>query len=210
MPKKRFFGLIMLLAVIGIWGVKIVQRRMPYVDQWSRTIVDASADSFVYDVFRSMTNLGSEPFMLPFTIAMGLLLCGLYRDWLQALFFAGGTLGAHLLNMAIKVFVQRDRPSVLVAAHAEGYSFPSGHAMITFVCYGILAYFLVKKMRVPAVAFIVKSLFFVAIVLIGISRFIINVHYLTDVLAGFGIGYIIMRGLICLYNIIHTRRLVPT
>src|SRR5699024_7243905 len=104
----------------------------------------------------------------------------------------------------------RGCPRVLVAAHAECYSFPSGHAMITFVCYGILAYFLVKKMRVLAVAFIVKSLFFVAIVLICISRFIIYVHYLTDVLAGFGIGYIIMRWLICLYNIIHTRRLVPT
>src|SRR5699024_653221 len=134
----------------------------------------------------------------------------LYRDWLQALLLAGGTLGARLLNMAIKVFVPRDRPSVLFAAHAECSGFPSGHAVITVVGYGLLVCFLVTYITVPAGAFIVNSLFFVAIVLIGISRFSINVHYLTDVLAGFGIGYIIMRGLICLYNIIHARRLVPT
>nr|WP_280922962.1 phosphatase PAP2 family protein [Virgibacillus litoralis] len=120
--------------------------------------------------------------------------------------FGVGTLTSHGLNILIKRLVERERPSILVAANAEGYSFPSGHAMISMVCYGLLAYFITKNLKSAKATFAVQFLFALLIFLIGISRYMINVHYLTDVLAGFIFGFIFLVGLIYLYELIRNRR----
>ncbi|MEC5423686.1 phosphatase PAP2 family protein [Virgibacillus sp. C22-A2] len=211
MVTKRTGSIIFLLAlltavIIGIWIVKIITGNVPYVDQWTRDLVDTLGVSTIYAPFRWITNLGSEPFLLPFTIIVAVILWGLFRDWLPALFFAGGTLAAHMLNMLLKHLVNRDRPSILIAANAEGHSFPSGHAMIPMVCYGLLAYFVSKKIHSNKVKFGFQFFFALLVFLIGISRFVINVHYLTDVAAGFFIGFICLFGLIYLYEWIQKRR----
>ncbi|MFD1037672.1 phosphatase PAP2 family protein [Virgibacillus byunsanensis] len=209
LPKRLYiilFLLILVLATIGVWIVKIVRGDVPYVDQWTRSLVDTFPETPTYTFFRTLTNLGSEPFMYPFTIIVAILLWWLFRDWLPALFFAGGTLVSHLFNKLIKVLVDRDRPSILVDANAEGHSFPSGHAMITLVCYGLLAYFITKKIKSKKAIMVVQVFFALLIFLIGISRYVINVHYLTDIVAGFMIGFLCLLGFIYLYEWIQKRK----
>lgn len=208
--KKRNYIILFLLTVVlvtvGIWIVKIVIGDIPYVDQWTRELVARMDDTYIYTVFRWITNLGSEPFMVPFTAVAAIILWWMFRDWLPALIFAGGTLSSHLLNKLIKLLVERDRPSILVSANAEGHSFPSGHAMISMVCYGLLAYFLARKIISNKLKFMVQAFLALLIFLIGISRYVINVHYLTDVAAGFFIGFLCLVGLIYLYGWLHKRR----
>ena len=114
--------------------------------------------------------------------------------------FPGGILLTHQLNILIKSLVVRERPSISVAANAEGYSFPSGHAMISMVCYGLIAYLLVKKMKSHVLIFITQTMFVTLIFLIGISRYVIHVHYITDIVAGFALGFICLIGLIYVYE----------
>lgn len=192
MLRKRYSIILILFAlvIIGIWVMKILRGELPYVDQWTRALVERFDDTYVYTVFRWITELGSSSFLVPFTIVMAIVLWGMLRDYLTALIFAGGTLASHLLNILIKVLVERERPSISAAANAEGHSFPSGHAMISMVCYGLLAYFIVKKWRSAKAKFLTRLFFALLIFLIGLSRFFINVHYLTDIMAGFFFGFL--------------------
>src|SRR5690625_8012273 len=98
---------------------------------------------------------------------MSLFLWYLFRDWLAGFLFAGGTLGSHLLNTLIKGLVERERPRILLEANAEGYSFPSGHAMTSLVCYGLFVYFIVKKSTSQKAVLSIKIAFALLVILIG-------------------------------------------
>lgn len=210
MVNKRNYIILFLFAVMllmmGIWIVRIISGSVPYVDQWTRDLVARLDDSWIYTFFRAVTEFGSGHFLVPFTIIMALILWWIFKHWLPALIFSGGTLMSHWFNLLIKGIVERDRPSILEAANAEGHSFPSGHAMISMVCYGLLSYFLVKKLTSYRAIFLTQLFFACVIFLIGISRYFINVHYLTDVVSGFFIGFICLIGLIYLYEFIQKER----
>jgi len=201
--RRNYFVLFLLMALllaIGIWVFRIISGKVLYVDQLTRDFVEKLDDTAVFTFFRWVTELGAGTFLTPFTILMALVLWFLFRDWLPALVFALGTLSSHGLNILIKHLVERERPSIFVAANAEGFSFPSGHAMIPMVCYGLLAYFLAKKLTSSRAVLIAQISLALLVFMIGISRYIINVHYLTDVLAGFIFGFIYLIGLIYLYE----------
>ncbi|SFA81601.1 undecaprenyl-diphosphatase [Lentibacillus halodurans] len=201
--RRKYIMLLLLslqLLIIGIWVMRIISGQVVYIDQMTRGLVQQLADTNVYTFFRWLTELGSSTFLTPFTIITSLLLWWAFRDWLPALVFGLGTLSGHGVNILMKQLVERERPSILVAANAEGYSFPSGHAMIPMVCYGLLAYFLAKKLTSSKAAITVQFSLALLIFLIGISRYVINVHYLTDVFAGFVFGFIFLAGLIYLYE----------
>lgn len=206
--KYVLFGLlVVILATIMMWMITIVKGELPYFDQWTRSFVGTVADTSIYTMARWVTELGSEPFIILFTVMMGVLIWWMFRDWLPALFFSGGTFVSHLLNVLIKKLVARERPSIFIEANAEGFSFPSGHSMITMVCYGFLIYILAKKLTSNKAIICMQLFFSVLIFLIGISRYIINVHYLTDIIAGFTFGFIFLLGLIYLYEFIQKQRI---
>lgn len=211
MSRNKRYRLILLLMIVcttlAIWIYKVMNENVPYVDQWTRGFVDFVAPTKIYDAARFITNFGSESFLIPFTVVIGFVMWFLYRDWLPMLFIWGGTLGSHLLNMFVKHLVARERPRIYVEANAEGFSFPSGHSMITMVCYGLLMYFIMKKLSSMKLVMIIQIGFSLLIFLIGISRYVINVHYLTDVLTGFMIGYLLLISFIRLFEWIQRRRI---
>ncbi len=204
--KLGLFLFFIIVAVIGVWIFQIMNERMPYVDKFTRGLVGQLEGTLLYDLFRMMTNLGSEFFLYPFVVITAIVLFIWFKHWLPAVIFAGGTLSSHLVNTFIKSIVTRERPSILVEANAEGYSFPSGHAMISIVCYGLIGYFITKKLKSKAAIRIVQILFSLLIFLIGISRYVINVHYLTDIITGLFLGYLLLSGFIYLYERMNTKR----
>src|SRR5690625_2545781 len=174
--------------LIIAWILQLIQGEIPYIDQWTRALVATLEGTVVYDFFSFMTIFGGRHFLIPFTIILALILWLIYKKMLPAIVFGLGTYGGHLFNEWIKVIVQRERPSISVALGAEGYSFPSGHTMNAIICYGILAYFLTKKIQSKNGRKLVWSVASLMIVIVGFSRYVVNVHYLTDVIAGYFFG----------------------
>ncbi|GIO21639.1 phosphatase PAP2 family protein [Oceanobacillus sp. J11TS1] len=179
-----------LLSVV--WGIQIKLGILPYTDQWTRELVTLVHGTVIFDIFRVITELGSSHTLIPIAIVAALVIMLLYKHWYPGLFLLGGSLFAHLLNLFIKQLVARERPSISVALNAEGFSFPSGHSMIPMVCYGLIAYFLCKKIRSEKIKITVQITLGSLVFLIGISRYFINVHYLTDIIAGFTIGFALL------------------
>ena len=88
-------------------------------------------------------------------------------------------------NQVIKYIIRRDRPSVLKLIKQGGYSYPSGHSMIAVAVYGLLIYFVLKKVKNKSWKYGLSFLLVVLIVSIGVSRIYVGVHYASDVLGGF-------------------------
>ena len=111
------------------------------------------------------------------------------RNWKKLSLLFSSVAGGALLNLALKNIFQRTRPAIPGAYMVDtGFSFPSGHSMISLVFYGMVAYLALsyvksKKWKV----FIVAGALAIC-ALIGFSRLYLGVHFLTDVLAGWAAG----------------------
>jgi membrane-associated phospholipid phosphatase len=101
------------------------------------------------------------------------------------------TIGGSAMTTAIlKIILERARPPLQFMLYPEtGFSFPSGHATAAMALYGFLLYTIYKHdkhyLKKP---FII--LLSALIILVGVSRLYLGVHYLSDVLAGYAVGLI--------------------
>lgn len=91
----------------------------------------------------------------------------------------------------LKIFFHRARPSGEALTVASGFSMPSGHAMVSFAYYGFLALLLLDNCQ-GRWRYLIIAGFLLLELLIGFSRLYLNVHYTSDVLAGYGFGLLLL------------------
>lgn len=101
---------------------------------------------------------------------------------------------AGALNQLLKRIIQRPRPTEYRLIEENGYSFPSGHSMVSAAFYGFFIYLIFKYVKNKHVKCISITLLSILIILIGTSRIYLGVHYTSDVLAGFliSISYLVI------------------
>ncbi len=139
-------------------------------------------------LFRGFTTLGN--FEVLSAIGLAVLAFLLWRRlWRMALIWAVTLEGAGLLNLWLKGWFGRARPTfadpIIVAG---GLSFPSGHAMNGLVVYGMLAYLLTRASPSPRRRVAIRFSCGALIAGVGISRIYLGAHWLSDVIAGWTVG----------------------
>lgn len=90
-----------------------------------------------------------------------------------------------LLNLVLKEIFQRPRPDINRLIDEWGYSLPSGHSMVSMAFYGWLMYLSYKFIDNKYLKWSLISILAILIIVIGISRIYLGVHYTTDVIGGF-------------------------
>ena len=94
-----------------------------------------------------------------------------------------------ILNQIIKFIMQRPRPTEFRIIEETGYSFPSGHSMVSLAFYGYLVYLIYKYINNKHLKRTLIIILSVLICIIGVSRIYLGVHYTSDVLGGFLISF---------------------
>ena len=90
-----------------------------------------------------------------------------------------------VLNQALKYLVQRPRPDGFRLASVSGFSFPSGHSMVAMAFFGLLAWLVWRYEADKHMRRLLLVAFGLVIVMVGLSRVYLGVHYASDVVAGF-------------------------
>lgn len=113
------------------------------------------------------------------------------RHKLSVLLLWVAVVGGGILNSALKGMFDRPRPELFPwkTPYAGQSSFPSGHAMTAVIVYATLGYLVARLEPTPLLRRLTLGIVAVVIVLIGLSRLYLGVHYPSDVLAGFVAGF---------------------
>ncbi len=169
--------------------VRLQWRPLESVDHGAATRINAliAGHHALVAVVKAVTWLGSDGVLWAIIGASAIFLA-FRRRWRLVLYLLVTGAGALVMDPILKDLVGRLRPVVAhPIAHGGGNSFPSGHSLGSIVCYG--AVFLVflpaarGRWRTGFTAVIVTL-----VALIGISRILLGVHYLSDVLGGWTLG----------------------
>lgn len=131
-----------------------------------------------------ITTLGSVYVIVPVFVASIVI----FREKIEAKIITINLFTIFISNQILKRIVARPRPIEYRLVQESGYSFPSGHSMISMAFYGLFIYLIYRKVKNPYIKWISITLISIFIILIGISRIYLGVHYASDVIAGFCIS----------------------
>jgi cation-transporting ATPase E/undecaprenyl-diphosphatase len=146
-----------------------------------------------------ITELGDAAVLLPLIVAT-LAWFVARRLWLSAAYWVGAVGVAQLLAQVIKLALHRPRPMPLYAG-AQAFSFPSDHAVMSAVVYGMLAWLLLRRAS-PRWQRVGGAAAMTLVLLIGLSRVYLGAHWLSDVLGGlaFGVGWVALAAMAYTYH----------
>ena len=143
-------------------------------------------------IMKLITFFASLNFLLASYVLLVLWLWLIKRNNLLALDIAVIAIASSLLTTFFKNIFQKVRPLDPLIEPLENYSYPSGHASLGFIFYGLLAYLIWKLSMRHAYKYIITGLLILFSLLIGFSRIYLRIHHTSDVIAGFclGIGWL--------------------
>lgn len=195
--KSRFsiygFTLVasMVTAFYSFWdiGLNIVEQdEITRYDELTVQWINHLASEKVTNVVIKVTQFGALEMLLLLWMLVTVVLA-IKKQWRDIMLISTSTLGGTLLMFMMKSLFHRERPLLgTPIIHETGYSFPSGHTTIAMCFYGSLAWVLLRHCEplwLKALCVIGLAL---VILLIGLSRVYLGVHYPSDVLGGFCLG----------------------
>lgn len=191
-----FLGAAFTLFAIGVFrelAEKVMSRQVIFFDAGITTFVTSLRSPILTNIMLFITFLGSELFLDIIIVITILLLFRKHKK--DALIFSFILFITVTLELYLKSFFQRQRPEFVILDNfpiifEKTFSFPSGHAMNSFVFYTCCAYFIFRKIKNKKIGYTLVGLSGALIFLIGLSRIYLGVHYPSDVLAGFAAGFV--------------------
>lgn len=136
---------------------------------------------FATPIAKFITNFGGAIFLITLTIVLLILI----KNKKIGISIFSNLVIVTILNQLLKAILQRPRPTEYRIVEETGYSFPSGHSMVSMAFYGYLIYLIYKYVKNKYIKWISIVLLSILVCSIGISRIYLGVHYTSDVLGGF-------------------------
>lgn len=185
---KKKYGLIGLLLVIFIViTTLVVTNNTIDFDNTIYNTIFSIRNSFWDMFFKCITTCANTLTIICLVIILLLIIKDKYRYILGI-----ATISTVLINQLLKNIIMRPRPDHMRLIKESGYSYPSGHSMISIAVYGFLIYYVYHKIKNKKLKIFLIILLTSLIVLIGLSRIYVGVHYPSDVLGGYVLSLLVL------------------
>jgi undecaprenyl-diphosphatase len=159
-------------------------------DQAIHTWIGHERQNAVTILLRTATTLGGSTGMAAIVLIVAAILL-VRKERASAIFVVVTAIGGGILNTGLKMIFARARPDVASAiAVARWYSFPSGHAMISFITCGALSYIALRQHWPWIVKSAALAVALTVVVLVGVSRVYLGVHWASDIAGGWSAGIV--------------------
>ncbi|MBW4472927.1 MAG: phosphatase PAP2 family protein [Stenomitos rutilans HA7619-LM2] len=185
----RFIGL--LIAGFALWGFyeiaeEVLEKETQSLDTRILLTIRQWHAPFLDRVMIVITNIGNPSVLLVASLVLAAFL--LWRKQrAETVTLTLAALGALVLNTVLKALFARARPELWQrTVDVNFYSFPSGHAMMSLVVFGIIGYLL--AIHVPRWRVAIATGTVLLVCAIGLSRLYFGVHWPTDIVAGYAAG----------------------
>ncbi len=190
---QKYFKWILLSTFIFVFAVvvhELFNDKLYGFDNFVYSFIISFKSTILTYFFLFISFLASPPTLL----VVSLLLFIVFKNKKYGLFSLANLIFIVLLNQGLKLFFSRERPFDWMMINESGFSFPSGHAMVSVAFYGIVIYLIWRTTISKKRKIILTSILSLLVLLIGISRIYLGVHYASDVIGGFTISlsYIII------------------
>lgn len=191
--------------VLFAWiAQEVLRGRTEKFDLFVRTWVHQYASPTMTHRMTIISMFGGEGLAVAFIAAMAVFLALRWRR--AATWLAITAAGAMVLQVALKYAYQRPRPIPFFGSVPYGYSFPSGHALVSFCFYGVLAGLLADRTESLLLRILTWIIAACTVVAIGLSRIYLGVHYPSDVIAGYLAAAVWVSTMVALDHIRTSRR----
>ncbi len=136
------------------------------------------------------TFLGTHTFLIPANLLLTAWFLFIKKRRWNSIKVPAVALSSLLLMFLLKLIFHRERPLTPLLQAAKGFSFPSGHALMSVTFYGLLIFIIWGTAIQVWLKWLISATFVLLILTIGLSRVYLRVHYASDVLAGFCVGIV--------------------
>ena len=186
MKKIKWLFLVLALLIFGVLAYLVTNNQTGDLDSSVYSIVTFSKTDFLTGFHKFITFFASE--IMVGLISLVFIL--IFKNKRYGVFAIVNAVNIVVLNIVLKLIFMRDRPYDLMIINESGYSFPSGHAMAALGFYGFIIYLIWHFNLSKKAKIIFTILLAILILLIGVSRIYLGVHYASDVLAGYMVSTI--------------------
>ncbi len=164
-------------------------------DVWVLEYIHGHTNPVVLSIMKFISFIGSEYFLFP-AVGIGFIYTILKKKYYISKLLIASSLGCWILNYLLKFLINRTRPVDFFLVEQGGLSYPSGHSMVSMSMYLTFAYLLSKTDLFKKNKKIIYTAALLDVLLMGISRIYLGVHWPTDVIGGFIMGYIYFQAMI--------------
>ncbi len=186
--RSRIFLSVTAVAFLALLGGLLLDGRLAAADAAINAFLGPYRAEPLLTAFLWVTALGASPAVTAAAVTASALLWSERRlRPVAALWVA--FLGAEATSWTVKFLVGRARPEFLAIASAHSPAFPSVHSTSAMAVYGFLAWLVARRRSAPRLSRAVLVAAAGLIVLIGFSRIFLSLHYTSDVLGGFLVGW---------------------
>lgn len=167
----------------------VVEGQEQKVDNGIFTFFNQFSTPGVINTMRIISFFGSVQFLIPAYLII-ILYFIIRKKYRHAVDIAIVGITSSALMFALKAIFHRQRPDLPIIKGIYTYSFPSGHALSSFILCSILVFIIQNGVWKNVYKWIASSLLLLFSIIIGISRIILRAHYPTDVIASFCLGVV--------------------
>jgi undecaprenyl-diphosphatase len=185
-------AILAIVITINVKNGKILELDLNIYKFFSENIINDK----LTPILKVITHIGGEKIVLVLAVLAIILIKGLKNK----LFLLTGVVGTAGLNVVLKHIVQRERPNINRLIPEEGYSFPSGHSMMSMAFYGMLIFLIFKYVKNTTLKWTLIVILTILLSTIGITRIYLGVHYPSDVIGGFVVSLTYLFILTEIYN----------